>query len=244
MDRPTRDERRGDAREATRRPKPGTMDTMRDAIAELDAAGFCDGFRAEPGGLRALAAGRVFAPEELVVEDVRRFEGESDPDDMAIVFALRSQSGDVRGTFTTEYGAMLADPAAAAMMSRLTDADQRSRQGGGPARGAPPRTPKPGTMESISEAIARLEGAGFRDSFRAEKGGLFALAAQRFFAPESLVVEEVRRFEGESDPDDMAILFALRSPAGDVRGTFTSEYGPKLSDPESAEVLRKLGRPA
>jgi hypothetical protein len=220
------------------------MSTLAETITELDAKGFRDLFRAETGGLRAIRAGRSFAPESLVVEEVRRFEGESDPDDMAIVFALRSASGDVRGTFTTEYGAMLADPASAEAMTRLREADRQSRQGArGPHAGAP-APHKAGTMETISEALARLESAGFRDSFRAERGGLWALAAERFFAPESLVVEEVRRFEGESDPDDMAVLFALRSESGDVRGTFTTEYGAKLSDPEAAEVMRRLPRDA
>jgi hypothetical protein len=212
--------------------KPGVMETISEALARLDAAGFIDAFRAEPGVLRALAAARSFAPESLVVEEVRRFEGESDPDDMAIVFALRSAAGDVRGTFTSAYGPKLADPAAAEMLRRLARPDPPQA----------PLPPKPGTMETISEALARLESAGFRDSFRAERGGLWALAAKRFFAPESLVVEEVRRFEGESDPDDMAVLFALRSEGGDVRGTFTTAYGAKLSDPEAAEVMRRLAR--
>jgi hypothetical protein len=225
--------------EPPRAPKPGTMDTISQALAQLDAAGFRDAFQAEPGGLRALGAGRSFEPEALVVVEVRRFEGESDPADMGIVFALRSEAGDVRGTFTAEYGAMLADPIAADAMARLRAASRPPRQGA--AASAPP-PPKPGTMETVSEALARLESAGFRDSFRAERGGLFALAAQRFFAPESLVVEEVRRFEGESDPDDMAVVFALRSDAGDVRGTFTAEYGAKLADPEAAEVMRRLSR--
>lgn len=96
-------------------------------------------------------------------------------------------------------------------------------------------------METLSEAIARLEAAGFRDSFRPDAGRLWAEAAKRFFAPEALIVEEVVRFEGESDPDDQAILFALRSPAGDVRGTFSTPYGP-LADPANAEAVRRLSR--
>ena len=96
-------------------------------------------------------------------------------------------------------------------------------------------------METLSEAIARLEAAGFRDSFRPDAGRLWAEAAARFFAPGALVVEEVVRFEGESDPDDQAILFALRSPAGEVRGTFATGYGP-LADPASAEIVRGLAR--
>jgi hypothetical protein len=96
-------------------------------------------------------------------------------------------------------------------------------------------------METLSEAIARLEAAGYGDAFRPDQGRLWAEAARRFFAPESLVVEEVVRFEGESDPDDQAILFALRSPTGDVRGTFSTSYGVNV-DPSSVEILRNLSR--
>ncbi len=93
-------------------------------------------------------------------------------------------------------------------------------------------------METLSEAIARLEARASATSFRAEQDGrLWAQAAERFFAPEALVVEEVVRFEGESDPDEEAILFALRSPSGDVRGTFTTGYGVG-ADPASAEIVR------
>lgn len=99
-------------------------------------------------------------------------------------------------------------------------------------------------MDTISQALARLEAAGFRDSFRTEGRKLRALQAERVFDPAELVVEQVLRFEGVSDPDDMAIVFALRSAAGDVRGTFTTEYGAKLADPEAAEVMRELARAA
>ena len=96
-------------------------------------------------------------------------------------------------------------------------------------------------METLSEAIARLERLGFRDSFQPLDGWLRALGAERPFAPAELVVEEVVRFEGDSDPSEQAILFALRSPGGDVRGTFVAGYG-VLTDPNSAEIVRALSR--
>jgi hypothetical protein len=96
-------------------------------------------------------------------------------------------------------------------------------------------------METLSEAIARLDADGYRDAFRADAGRLWAEAAARFFAPESLVVEQVVRFEGASDPDEQAILFALRSRDGAVRGTFAAAYGP-LADPANGEVMRRLAR--
>jgi hypothetical protein len=98
-------------------------------------------------------------------------------------------------------------------------------------------------METLAEAIDRLQRAGFRDSFRAEGGMLRALEWERRFVPEELVVEETVRFEGVSDPDDEAILFALRSRSGDVRGTWAVSYGPGLH-PDEAELLRRLGRAA
>ena len=96
-------------------------------------------------------------------------------------------------------------------------------------------------METLAEAIARLEALGFRDSFEPADGGLRALGAERVYAPEALVVEEVVRFEGESDPSEEAILFALRSSSGDVRGTFVAGYG-VLSDPARAEIVRALAQ--
>ena len=97
-------------------------------------------------------------------------------------------------------------------------------------------------METLSEAIARLEALGFRDAFEPVDGRLRALGAGRAFSPTELVVEAVVRFEGESDPSEQAILFALRSPEGDVRGTFVAGYG-VLTDPNSAEIVRGLSRP-
>ena len=97
-------------------------------------------------------------------------------------------------------------------------------------------------METLSEAIDRLRSAGYRDSFRPEAHGLRALAARRLYTPEQLVVDEVVRFEGPSDPGDEAILFALRSDDGAVRGTYAAAYGSGV-DPANAELVRRLPSP-
>lgn len=94
-------------------------------------------------------------------------------------------------------------------------------------------------LETLAEAVRRLAEAGYRETFRAEETGLRAVEAGRTFAPEELLVEEVVRFEGPSDPADEAVLFALRSPTG-PRGTFVVTYGPEASerDGEMAHRLR------
>ena len=94
------------------------MDTVQVAIERLREQGFTDSFQAEGAGLRALETGRLIAPERLVVEAVNRFEGNSDPDDESIVFALRNRENDVRGTWVVSYGTRL-DPVNAMCLERL-----------------------------------------------------------------------------------------------------------------------------
>lgn len=96
-----------------------------------------------------------------------------------------------------------------------------------------------GRMETLGEAMARLEGLGFRDGFHPRPGGLLASGDGVAHAPEELVVEEVVRFEGTSDPEDEAILFALRTRDDAVRGTFVTAYGTS-ADPDGAAAMRRL----
>jgi hypothetical protein len=44
------------------------------------------------------------------------------------------------------------------------------------------------------------------------------------------------RFEGQSDPDDSAVLFALATPDDRFRGTFVAAYGPQMDAATAAAV--------
>jgi hypothetical protein len=98
------------------------------------------------------------------------------------------------------------------------------------------------TMETLRDAIARLERAGFREAFRARCEGFLEVESGRILAPEALIVDEIVRFEGESDPADEAVLYALRSRDDEVRGTFVASYGP-AADPISGALIRRLAAP-
>ncbi len=52
-------------------------------------------------------------------------------------------------------------------------------------------------------------------------------------------MEEIIRFEGSSDPQDEAVLLAIGSKDGTLRGTFVSSFGPG-TDPVTAELVRRL----
>jgi hypothetical protein len=80
------------------------METMQEAIARLRADGYVADFSAAPGGrLRCVECGDVTAAGDAVVEVMVRFEGESNPDDEAILVALSTRCGH-RGLYVSAYG--------------------------------------------------------------------------------------------------------------------------------------------
>lgn len=93
--------------------------------------------------------------------------------------------------------------------------------------------------ETLAQAVERLTGQGYRDGFRAERGGLRATRAGCVHPPEELLIEELVRFEGATDPDEQAAVFALRCALHGARGTWTVAYGPAM-DPLDAEMARRL----
>jgi hypothetical protein len=94
-------------------------------------------------------------------------------------------------------------------------------------------------LESLAQAMARLETRGFRQTLRACAGALRVVATDARLSPESLRVEEIVRFEGESDPAEEVVLFALRGPDGAPLGTYTAMFGP-ATPPEDVEIVRRL----
>lgn len=95
-------------------------------------------------------------------------------------------------------------------------------------------------METMSEAISRLSGAGYSSSYIAGDGRLRCSECHHTFDPASLMTDALVRFEGVSDPDDSAVLFALRSVDGH-RGLYAAAYGCE-TDPVDAVVIPALGR--
>lgn len=91
-------------------------------------------------------------------------------------------------------------------------------------------------METLSEAITRLVDAGYVHDFRPVGHQLVCGRCEARFDPAEMTVDEVVRFEGVSDPDDQAILFALGSGPGQ-RGVFSSAYGVGASSADIAILL-------
>jgi hypothetical protein len=95
-------------------PEAIEIPTLAGTMDELAGRGFTEHFVLANGKLRAADSGKVFAAGEVMVSEYHRFEGASDPDDMAILYAIETQSG-LRGTLADAFG-VYADPGVGAFM--------------------------------------------------------------------------------------------------------------------------------
>lgn len=95
------------------------------------------------------------------------------------------------------------------------------------------------TMETLVEAMARLETAGYRGAFSATPDGLRCPSCGGSHDPGDVGIDELVRFEGESDPGDEVIMFALRCGGCGATGTYVVAYGPMI-EPDDAEVVSRL----
>jgi hypothetical protein len=94
--------------------------------------------------------------------------------------------------------------------------------------------------ETVTEAVRLLEQRGFRADFRIEDGGFRCGTCGVVHTARVLVVTDVFRFEGPSDPADEAIVLGMHCPACGDRGIVVSAFGVDADDQmlELAELLR------
>ena len=98
--------------------------TMAGTMAELAGRGFTEHFMLANGKLRAADSGKVFPAEEVTVSEYHRFEGVSDPDDMAILYAIKIRSG-LCGTLADAFG-VYADPGVGEFMREVVGRPRRA----------------------------------------------------------------------------------------------------------------------
>lgn len=91
---------------------------------------------------------------------------------------------------------------------------------------------------SVTEALAELARRGFTANFEYLDDLFVAVDSGRSFAPDELTIVEHHRFEGASDPDDMAVAYAIESRDG-TRGVVVDAFG-LYANPRLGEFLRNV----
>jgi hypothetical protein len=93
--------------------------TMLEALQGLKERGFTENLELKGNLLQAVGSGLTFNAQELTIVEHHRFEGASDPDDMAVVYGIESKDG-ARGVLVDAYG-VYADPQLSEFLKDVPD---------------------------------------------------------------------------------------------------------------------------
>lgn len=91
------------------------------------------------------------------------------------------------------------------------------------------------TMVSILEV---LEGNGYTAQFKVTSKGLVSIVSNKTYQANEIEINHFYRFEGESNPDDSSIVYAIETKDG-VKGTLIDSYG-AYSDPEISNFIKMV----
>ena len=94
------------------------------------------------------------------------------------------------------------------------------------------------TFETLSEAMQDLKTRGYTNDFNLHPEWIECPPMQLKFRVNEFHVDEIYRFEGATNPDDSAVLFAIQSSDG-VKGILVDAYG-AYTDSLSPEMVRAL----
>lgn len=94
------------------------------------------------------------------------------------------------------------------------------------------------TYETISEAIRDLKKRGFRIDFNLGIDGIHTHKTPVSLVGEKFKIVEVYRFEGDTNPDDEAVIYVIASPEG-YKGYLLNGYGVS-SDSAAEELIKEL----
>ena len=93
-------------------------------------------------------------------------------------------------------------------------------------------------MTTLVSCINKLEAIGYITQFKAMPEGLMSLLTQKTFHPGQVRIAHFFRFEGESDPSDSSILYAIEAWDGE-KGTLVDGYGTE-SDPHISIFIKQV----
>ncbi|MCC6684767.1 MAG: phosphoribosylpyrophosphate synthetase [Bacteroidia bacterium] len=94
---------------------------------------------------------------------------------------------------------------------------------------------------TVSEAINDLARRGYTTDFEllAEKECLTCHKTSINLSPDEFEIDEIYRFEGDTDPGDEMIVFAISAKKHNVKGIVVNAYG-MYSDTATSKIIERL----
>ncbi len=100
---------------------------------------------------------------------------------------------------------------------------------------------EPQTFDSEAPALQDLARRGYRHNFNLSDGQQQDFHLELGLRPGRFRIHEVHRFEGDSNPDDTCVIYAIESDDG-TKGVLVDAYG-CYADSRVTELVRQLPVP-
>lgn len=94
------------------------------------------------------------------------------------------------------------------------------------------------SYDTVSEAVNGLKQRGYTIDFNMEYDCIVCHETPLSLLPNEFEITEVHRFEGDTDPADEAVVYAIESKHGE-KGVLVNAFG-IYSDSVSDELIEKL----
>ncbi len=82
----------------------GFMVSLYSMVTQLEKTGYIENLGARGDHFEARSGSLKLYPNDIVVDNVLRFENSSDPDDQAILYAISAPDLGVKGVYVDSYG--------------------------------------------------------------------------------------------------------------------------------------------
>jgi hypothetical protein len=95
------------------------------------------------------------------------------------------------------------------------------------------------SYDTVTEAVSDLKARGFNIDFNFAFDEIICPTDNISLKPHEFEIVEVHRFEGDSNPSDEDVVYAVESKDGKLKGIITSAFG-LYADAISNEMIQKL----
>ena len=94
------------------------------------------------------------------------------------------------------------------------------------------------SYDTLSQAVNDLQARGYTDDLILHEECVICNGNNATLKPEDFNIDEFHRFEGESNPSDESIVYAISSTKHDVKGVLVNAFGPEASSLNQAMVSK------
>ncbi len=95
------------------------------------------------------------------------------------------------------------------------------------------------TYDTVVAAINGLKQRGYNVDFNLAFDKLICNETGVCLNPSQFEITEVHRFEGDTNPSDEDVVYAIESKDGKIKGVFSGAFG-IYADPISNDMIQKL----